>query len=343
MPVNSHYLPQFLLKGFSFRQSGGEFYVHIYRRGCLPFSSNAKGIGAEGDFYGSDAIEQTLSDAETQFASLVRQLREGDCEPSNKPLIDRFVAHSLIRTKCFRTGVHNIGASVLREGFREFLDPEYTPQLLAKLVEDVMLEPEVRIFLAAAPTYVRPLLEELMRKMLLHPDMHGKLRQMIVPTLNTIDTATSVQAAQRQILENHQHLEKRVRDLSEITWHLETYKARSLILGDIGPLVRGSEPKEWGRIFHGIPQSIWFPLSDRILLVGDSPYGTTRPDFEEVNVVSAENSVEFFVASQRTQREDQYQQRISVQMDRITAGQLSELKQTIREYLTTPGGALTTE
>ena|SRR6185437_3553710 len=131
MPVNSHYLPQLLLKGFSFRQRGDESYVHVYRKGCLPFSSNTKGVR---DFYGKEDIKHTLSEAETRFAALARLLREGHCESSTKPLIDRFVAHSLIKTQAFRAGVHDIGATVLREGFQEFLNPEHTPQLLGRVI-----------------------------------------------------------------------------------------------------------------------------------------------------------------------------------------------------------------
>jgi hypothetical protein len=60
MPVNSHYLPQLLLKGFSFRQKGNNFYVHVYRKGCLPFQSTTRGVGTERDFYGKEDIEHTL-------------------------------------------------------------------------------------------------------------------------------------------------------------------------------------------------------------------------------------------------------------------------------------------
>ncbi|MDF0651144.1 MAG: DUF4238 domain-containing protein [Nitrospira sp.] len=343
MPINSHYLPQFLLKGFSFRQRGDESYVHVYRKGCLPFSSNTKRVGAEGDFYGNGDIERTLSAVETQFAALARHLREGHCESSTKPLIDRFVAHSLVRTQAFRAGVHDIGSTVLREGFQEFLNPEHTPQLLAKLVEDVMLEPDVRNLLATVPADARPLIEETMRKMLLHSDMHEKLRQMILPTLDTIDIVVSVQSAQREVLENEKNLEKRIRDLKEIVWTIEIYDAHSLILGDIGPLVLGNESGKWGQIFHGIPQVIWFPLSDRSLLIGEISTSATRPDSEEVNTASAENSIKFFVASRRTQREDEYHRRIGSKVDRITLEQLSELKRTVRQYLTTPGGTLMAE
>ena len=156
--------------------------------------------------------------------------------------------------------------------------------------------------------------------------MHENLRQMILPTLATIDTVASVQAAQRQVLESEKNLEKRIRDLREIVWTVEIYEAHSLILGDIGLLVLGNESREWGQIFHGIPQVIWFPLSDRSLLIGETSISATRPDCEEVNTASVESSIEFFVASRRTQREDEYHRRIGTQIDHITSEQLSEMK-----------------
>src|SRR4030066_43721 len=109
------------------------------------------------------------------------------------------------------------------------------------------------------------------------------------------------------------------------------------MLGDIGPLVQGEESGEWGRIFHGTPKVIWFPLSDGSLLIGEASRSTTTPDYEEVNITSAENSIEFIVANQRTQREEEYQSRIGARIDRVTSEQLTELKRTVRDYLTSPG------
>lgn len=343
MSTRSHFIPQFLLKGFAFRQEGDESYVHVFRKDGAQFSPNTKGVAAPSNFYGTGDIETTLSVAEDQFANLIRSLREGNCNPENKPLIDRFVAHSLVRTQAFREGVHDIGATVMRESFQEFLNPEYTPQLLAKLVEDAMREPPVRDILAAAPPEVRPSIEIAMRNSLLRPEMHETLRKLILPTLDTIDTIASAQSAQRQVLENDRNLVKRIQDLRGITWSVEMYDAHSLILGDIGPLVRGDESGEWGRIFHGKPQVVWFPLSDRSLLIGSASSGTTRPDYEEVNIVSAENSIEFIVASQRTQREEECQRQIGTRIDRATSEQLLEMKRTVREYLTSPGGSLSAD
>lgn len=343
MSTRSHFIPQFLLKGFAFRREGKESYVHVFRKGGARFSPNTRGVAASSNFYGNGAIEATLSVVEDQFANLVRSLREGNCGPHDKALIDRLVVHSLVRTQAFREGVHDIGATVGRKSFEEFLNPELTSQLLDKLVEDAMSESPARNMLAGAPPEIRPLLEATMRNLMRTPEMQEILRRLILSALDTIDTTASAQSAQRQVLENDRNLEKRIQDLGGITWRVEMYEAHALVLGDIGPLIRGDGSAEWGRIFHGELQVIWFPLSDRSLLIGETSGCTTRPDQEEVNMASAENSIEFFVASQRTQREEGYQRQIGTRLDRVTSEQLLEMKRAIREYLTSPGGTLSAD
>ncbi|MDX2251041.1 MAG: DUF4238 domain-containing protein [Nitrospira sp.] len=312
---------------------------------CLPegrFSLfiEYKRIAAPGNFYGDGNIEATLSVLEAQFASLARTLREGECSSDSKPQIDRFVAHSLVRTQAFREGVHDIGVAVLRESFQELLNPQYAPQLLAKLVEDALKEPPASELLAAAPPTARPKLESAMRQRLLDPSMRQLLREAILPSLNLIDTRESVQSAQRKALESDQHLDKRIDDLATIRWRIELYDTHSLILGDIGPLIRGNESEEWGRVFHGTPRAVWFPLSDQSLLIGETIEGVENPNCDEVNVASAENSIEFIAASQNTHREEGYQKRIGTRVDRASPAQLSEMKRMVRDYLTTPGGTL---
>jgi len=343
MAVNSHFIPQFLLKGFAFRKKGDEYYVHVLRKDGSRFSSNTKGVAAPGNFYGDEDIESALSVSETQFANLVRSLRQGNCNIEDKPQIDRFVAHSLVRTQAFRESVHDIGRTVMRESFKEYLNPEYTPQLLAKLAEDALKESPASELLAAAPPEIRPMLENAMRQMLLAPDMHQLLRQMILPSLDAIDTRESARSAQRKILESDQHLDKRIDDLASIRWRVELYENHSLILGDIGPLISGDESDEWGRVFHGTPRAVWLPLSDRSLLIGETSGNMTKPNYHEVNIVSAENSVEFIVASQQTPREKDYQRQIGTRIDRATSEQLSEMKRTVQEYLMSPSGTLSTD
>jgi len=58
-------------------------------------------------------------------------------------------------------------------------------------------------------------------------------------------------------------------------------------------------------------------------------------------LVSVDNSMEFFVASQQTQREKEYHKYLGSRMDHPTIENLSELKKTVREYLKSPGGSLT--
>ncbi len=336
MAINSHFIPQFLLKGFAFRRKGDQSYVHVFRKECAPFPSNTKKIAVQGNFYGDESIESILSKAETQFNDLVFHLRRGNCDFSNKPLIDRFVAHSLVRTQTFRDSVHLITARVVNEGYREFLNPEYTPQLLEIIGNDAMNQPEVIELLGRVSPEERPYLEAVIREKILHPDMHEKLRQMILPALNEIDTTSSVRSAQKKVLEGERSLDNRIRELGKVKWDIQMYEPHSLVLGDIGPLVRGDDFPEWGRIFHGTPQEVWFPLSHRCLLKGHVQSSNTHVDSEEVNLVSVENSIKFFVASQRTRREEEYQKRLGLRAEQLTSENLLELKQTVREYLQSP-------
>lgn len=343
MAINSHFIPQFLLKGFAFRRKGNRFYVHVFRKGCAPFSPNTENIAAQGNFYGDENIEPILSEAETQFSDLVLLLREGRLDHCDKLLIDRFVAHSLVRTQTFRDSIQDIVANVLGEGLREFFNPEYTPQLLNTLANDGMNSPEVIELLERVSPEKKPWLVAQMREKLLHPDMHGMLRQMILPALDELDFASPARSAQRRVLEDERNLDNRTRDLEKIGWDIQMYQPHSLVLGDIGPLIQGEDSVGWGRIFHGLPQKVLFPLSHSCLLRGQVNGIVEHVDSEKVNLISVENSINFFVASQRTQREEEYQNRLGSRADQLTEENLSDLKQAVMDYLKSPGESLTNE
>lgn len=260
MPVNSHFIPQLLLKGFACRNDGQEYYVHVFRKESTPFQANTKNVAAQRNVYGDEKIEGILSSCEGQFAELVSRLRQAQYTPDDKPLIDRFVAHSLIRTRRFRDGVHTIGTAATEKSFREFLNPELTPRLLAKLANDIMDEPQIKNILAQVTPESRPDLQMVIRQMLEHPDMHDVLRHMILQTLPTIDTISSVQSAQRRVLEDDKHLDRRIRDLQHIDWKVEMYLPNALVLGDIGPMIKGNGSSQWGSVFVERPRWFGFPF-----------------------------------------------------------------------------------
>lgn len=343
MPLNSHYVPQLLLKGFACRTEGKESYVCVFRKGGTSFTTNTKNVAAQRDFYGNEKIESVLSSWEGQFAELVRDLRQGLSTPDDKPLVDRFVAHSLIRTKTFRDGVHVVGKTGMEKAFSEFLNPDLAPLLLHKLANDIINGPEIGDMLRGLRPEMRPYAQAEIRKRLESLNMCEALPRMIVQSLPTIDTASSVQSAQRQVLEDEKHLERRIRDLEHFIWSIEMYPPNSLVSGDIGPLTKGNDSTEWGRIFCGTPQLIWFPLSHNCLLKGQVNEIADQVNAEEVNLISVENSAEFFVASQRTTREEEYQGHLGIRSNQLSEDHLAEISATIRQYLQSPDGTLTTD
>jgi hypothetical protein len=186
-------------------------------------------------------------------------------------------------------------------------------------------------------------MEILVRERLQHPRLHDVLRRLILTTLPEIDTASSVQSAQRQVLEDASNLDRRIRGLENITWRVEIYPSNSLVLGDVGPLVKGDNSPAWGRIFHGALQEIWFPLSHSCLLIGQGGDASDIVPSETVNLASIENSIEFFVSSQRASREEEYQKSLGSRADQLADVNLDEMQAVIGEYLESPGGSLTVE
>ena len=231
----------------------------------------------------------------------------------------------------------------MERSFREFLTPERTSLLLRKIENDIINGPEVTELLQSLPAEERPHMEILVRERLQHPRLHDVLRRLILTTLPEIDTASSVQSAQRQVLEDASNLDRRIRGLENITWRVEIYPSNSLVLGDVGPLVKGDNSPAWGRIFPGTPQEIWFPLSHSCLLIGRAGDASNTVPSETVNLGSIENSIEFFVSSQQTSREEEYQKSLGSRADQLANVNLDEMQAVIREYLESPGGSLTVE
>ena len=97
---NQHYLPQFLLREFASRRSGGEAYIHVFRKGVRSFESSVRNVGAEGYFYSKERaneVEQALSRHEEDHAQLLRRLpADGDVPNADQPNCAAFVAQLLV-------------------------------------------------------------------------------------------------------------------------------------------------------------------------------------------------------------------------------------------------------
>lgn len=91
---------------------------------------------------------------------------------------------------------------------------------------------------------------------------------------------------------------------------------------------------------------VWFPISHNCLLTSQVHSAADSVPAEEVNLLSVENSCEFFVASQKTSREEEYQEHLGLRASGLNQEDLLQLNKGIKEikdYLGSLGGTLTTD
>ncbi len=113
-----------------------------------------------------------------------------------------------------------------------------------------------------------------------------------------------------------------------------TYPSGTFVSGDVAAVSRHEDASalDMPIEFKGRPQVLFLPLSSQHLLVGQRQGLTPKVDADKVNLASVELSLDFFVASQATDRERAYSQRLAArailldtdEMWEITARALTE-------------------
>jgi hypothetical protein len=98
-----HYLPRFLQKGFSSRQSGKEVYTWVFRKNTKPYETNVINVGSEQYFYGEPEqfkVDDDITKKELQFFPLLEELRShsSDTDLENRQ-IKEFIIHLIVRTR----------------------------------------------------------------------------------------------------------------------------------------------------------------------------------------------------------------------------------------------------
>lgn len=116
--TGQHFLPRFLMRGFSVRQGKKQHYVYEFRSNGVVRRGEVGTVGYQRRFYGSDALERKLADRETRYANLLQSLRTDSINVTMKPEIDEFLSQLLVRTNNFRAGLVQMGRAII-DGQRE--------------------------------------------------------------------------------------------------------------------------------------------------------------------------------------------------------------------------------
>lgn len=310
-----HYLPKFLLAGYSHRRTSKEAYCWVYRAGSKYYEANTKNIGVEGFFYGSaddTEVDDSITDAEAQYSNLLERLKLINVSTAlTEPLLLEFIVHMSIRTRHIRETFSSAGDSLIDKLKEIISTPEKLqnfalrgiqsdPQILQEAIDnefkkrglDGLLDEDAKSKFMDAVHKAAPLLI----KNLSYNDSH-KMMQVIEQSKEIIPRAAK--AGHLKALRRGLAPEKRMEQLSHLEWEISIFPSNTLVLGDVGAwaICEGDNqpvPLAWSG--HGVT-TVVLPISHTHAIVGKSSLSPTTFDALQMNATSVALSNEYYVAS----------------------------------------------
>lgn len=357
---NQHFIPQFLQRGFIHIEEANKGFskpakstknkqaqVWIFEKESQPYITNTKNKGAERFFYGSEGskLDRTITDAETKYSKIVGLLREKTSTTSvDYPLIPELVIHLSVRTKHFRDSVEDLSSSALNMIQKMFNSPENLTQIwlndlrknpnnfIDKLDKRISSLPSVQQIEIKEKIQKNPniIIESIKGVLASTPSIYAAYMQGISSVKNELPNISK--NAHVKYLTESVIPEKRVEQLRTLNWFLSVQPLGSYILGDAG-LLYYSSSNQYRPILAVDEdlQHVLLPISSQHLLIGSTVNSLMRiPDVELINQFSAALSKNFFIASQNTERERLYAQKIGTKNSVLSKAQFSIIEDDLR-------------
>jgi hypothetical protein len=347
-----HYLPQFLLSGFSHRSSGKDTYCWVFRKGQTGFESNIKNVGVQGYFYGKPEVsnlDECITREEAGFADLVQRLRGSCSVPAHMSgEVSRLVVHLALRTKHVRSSFSSGVESLLGNFTKIANDPEKLKKLFLNSIRN---NPELIFDVLAEEIEKRGLKDQIT------PEKETELRHLVqiyAPTLaeqtafepNALTEFLKIgqealpgalETGHIHALEKNISPEERMEHLSHLSWGLEVFPKHSVIIGDVGVWVMRPEeeapvPFAWSgkRI-----EVVVLPLSHSHVLIGKPIGKELSLESEHINRTSATLSLEYFASSRSNATNKQLANIIgSTALQEMEAGVESATAELHKEWFT---------
>ncbi|PSB02894.1 DUF4238 domain-containing protein [Merismopedia glauca] len=353
---NQHFIPQFLQRGFSISELNGKAFANnvkskrkkedqiwVFESGRKPYLTNVRNKGAERFFYGleNSALDTSITKAEHQYAKLVNRLRTHTSDALvHEPVIPELVVHLFVRTKNLRNSIKDASQlciDMVQNNLRESSDFENfiikyldeNPDFFEKEIKDkftLSQQKAIRQYISDHPHIISQFLRNSISE--LHPIMLNSLEfvQSELPDM--------IKEAHIKSLSDSIAPQERVEKLRSLRWSVNIAPIGSYILGDAGSLHITSENRYEALLtaennFNF--DNVLLPISSQHLLIGSIDSQIGKLDMEAVNEASAATSQEFFIASQKTEREVKYAQQIGTNNSILSDEKLFRLESEIRK------------
>jgi Protein of unknown function (DUF4238) len=340
-----HYLPRFLQKGFSSRQSGKEVYTWVFKKDVEPYETNIINVGSEKFFYGDPAessVDEDITEKEAEFFPILDELRRysADTIIENKHISD-LIIHLITRTRHLRLSLEEMG-KVLLEIFHRYLSNpkdlndlilryiKANPHELVKSIEKGFEEQGIR---KVDPKVIRRAKKWALKnasQLMASPAFHA-LRLSYIHAFSRLerDMPMLVRKSHLRALSEELVPPAMLSKIYNLKWMISVKPQGSFILGDIGPLVAKSKSGDFKALFlleDDKVNHIYLPISDRHVIIGGKDVVADPCNVAMINIASASCSREFFIGREVTSTFLGYKEHIGTQSALFTAAELREME-----------------
>ena len=316
-----HFIPQFLLRGFSSRESK-EVFTWLYRKSNVPFETNIKNVGVEGKFYTTEqdfSLDDAITNLEPHYAELIGKLREAPSGSISCGKFPEFISHIESRSryirhifqkpayyfvdklagfledenKCMEFFCRKIekNPEIIRKEVVEFVKNSHLPDTAVDLVTQLLLH-NLRTLLKESPVpfslFAKMARENLVKNIL------GAVKNGHISALKV---TTSPEFKQKK----YEQFEFSVYEVS----------GNNLILGDSMLLFYVRSQKRFMPFWDqdNLVNAVVLPISSKKLLIGCERDFSV--DVSDINSAVAACSLEFFVGNRLAQNLKELQSMIS--------------------------------
>jgi Protein of unknown function (DUF4238) len=330
-----HDIPRLLLKGFASRCEDDKVFIWQFRKDAPPPNRefSLRDVGPSKNFYGQsgpetldDFITLEIEPRHTEFLIRVRREHAIHSLADENIVID--LVHSIvIRTKNFRDRFENLSKVALEKLEPIFTDADAVRRWFMDEVRkgssagDEILTAYVKHrygVKASERKYFKWSKKGELARWLHTSDSEELLKKMtaaakpqfsdVKSQIPELSKTSHNDTLKKTFQLNTEKESPRYKRYMQMRWTVQIAEGEPLILGDIAVLQYVRKTGEFSAGYDGLDGDIiLLPISPKLLIVGTLEDTGALPSAAEINYHSAALSIHYFVASQHTEREREYQ------------------------------------
>jgi len=343
-----HFLPRFLIKGFSSRIHKNEYYCWVFTKDNNPYEANLQNIGLEKYFYGKSEemeVDEIITQQEVKYSAQLERVRSinSACTLDSR-FPAEFIAHLIFRAKHLRITAQKAGETAISVMQAELNSPEKYYQLFKNIAKNhpEMIEQSLSRELdkRLPPGFPQDQKDILFKKALAFipqilsnsafDDIYSFFNNLFAKMAKEMPNIA--EGVHIKGLSKGDVPPKFIEKFEGFDWFLTVAPKHTFILGDIGPIAIYEPSLDFKPFLFakGKLSQVFLPISDSHMIVGKSYTRQQTPANDTINKASASLSQFFFISCKNRETEQKLSRLISSKSLNISDNEIFDAKQKIR-------------